>query len=566
MGTMFLKNNNKQTAWLLVAVLAAATGSAKELTLDNVFPTDRVLDVQITVAEKDWEKIRHQARNFISALHEDRKTAPIDGPYEYVTADVTIDGVKFEKVGLRKKGFIGSQSTSRPSLKIKLNHTDKEAKIGGLTNLTMNNNKQDSTIVSQFMGYALFNAAGSPAPRTAFAKITLNGKNLGVYTHVETVRKTVLNRGFGNDNGTLYEGTVVDFYDGWDGSFERKSGNKEAGKAHILKVIKLSESDSVTEAAIGELVDLDSFYRFWALEGLLGFWDGYSGNANNFFAYLNPKTNKFHFMPWGADSLFKKRSMLNFDFRAPVSVKTKGRIAYHLYQTEAGRERYRKTLHGLLKELWNEDELLAECDRIEALIEPHLNREQSRFSRSLRGTREFIRERREDLMDETGEAMPRWTKTPKAPPVIAEIGNVKAKFSGEWMEESPRERTNLGKATLQLTLNDKPVELTDVGVHGAWAGGGFGRSNQPTIRFSGRRKSDGKSVSVDISIPEDKFKPADAIESGGVFKEGRGFSFGPLGMQFINGKAKLTKASLEEGDQFEGEFEGTILKLIGMGR
>ena len=247
-------------------------------------------------------------------------------------------------------------------------------------------------------------------------------------------------------------------------------------------------------------------------------------------------------------------------------MKTKGRIAYLLYQTEAGRDRYRKTLHGLLKEHWNEEELLAECDRIEALIEPHLNREQSRFSRALRGTREFIRERREDLMDETGEAMPRWTKTPKAPPVIAEIGNVKAKFYGEWMEESPREQTNLGKAMLQLTLNDKPVELTDVGVHGAWAGGGFGRSNKPTIRFSGRRKSDGKSVSVDISIPEDKFKPADAIESGGVFKEGRGFSFGPLGMQFINGKAKLTKASLEEGDQFEGEFEGTILKLIGMGR
>jgi len=72
--------------------MAAATGSAKELTLDDVFPTDRVLDVQITVAEKDWDKIRHQARNFISALHEDRKTAPIDGPYEYVTADVTIDG------------------------------------------------------------------------------------------------------------------------------------------------------------------------------------------------------------------------------------------------------------------------------------------------------------------------------------------------------------------------------------------------------------------------------------------------------------------------------------------
>jgi len=563
---MFFINNNKLTTWLCAALFAATTGTAKELMLDDVFPKDRVLDVQITVTEKDWDKIRHQARDFISALHEDRKTAPIDGPYDYVTADVTIDGVKFEKVGLRKKGFIGSQSTSRPSLKIKLNHTNKEARIGGLTNLTMNNNKQDATIVSQFMGYALFNAASSPAPRCAFAKVTVNGKNLGIYSHVETVRKTVLNRGFGNDNGTLYEGTVVDFYEGWEGSLERKSGNDKTGREHIRKIIELSESDTVSEEAIGKLIDLDSFYRFWAIEGLLGFWDGYSGNANNFFAYLNPETKKFHFMPWGADSLFKKRSMLNFDFRAPLSVKTKGRLAYHLYQTQAGRERYRKTLHGLLKEHWNEEKLLAECDRIEALIKPHLNREQSRFSRSLRGTREFIRERREDLIDETSEAMPRWTKIPKAPPVIAQIGSVKAKFSGEWMEESPREQAKLGKAILQLSLNDKPVELTDVGVHGAWAGGGFGRSNKPTIRFSGRRKSDGKTVSVDISVPEEKFKPGEEIESGGTFKEGRGFSFGPLGMQFISGKSKLNKASLKEGDQLEGEFEGTILKLIGMGR
>ena len=160
------------TAFILYTTVSAAD---KKLTLEELFPTDRVLDVQITVAEKDWDKIRHQSRDFVSALHEKRKTEPIDGPYDYVNADMTIDGMKFEKIGLRKKGFIGSQSSSRPSLKIKLNHTDKEQAIGKLTSLTMNNNKQDSTIVSQYMGYSLFNAAGSPASRCAFAKVTVNG-------------------------------------------------------------------------------------------------------------------------------------------------------------------------------------------------------------------------------------------------------------------------------------------------------------------------------------------------------------------------------------------------------
>ena len=231
----------------LMLLCAAVSAADKTLTLADLFPADRVLDGQITVAVKDWDRIRRQSRDFVSALHEKRKTEPIAGLYEYVNADVTIDGVRFEKVGLRKKGFIGSQSTSRPSLKIKLNHTDKERNIGGLTNLTMNNNKQDGTIVSQYMGYALFNAAGSPASRCAFAKVTVNGKNLGIYSHVESMRKPLLARGFGNDAGTLYEGTVVDFYEDWEGSLEHKRGDDKPGREKIRQLIQLLESDEVSE-------------------------------------------------------------------------------------------------------------------------------------------------------------------------------------------------------------------------------------------------------------------------------------------------------------------------------
>ena len=361
--------------WVTVLCLGVAIhSSAKELTLDDIFPTDRVIDVQITVSEQDWNTIRYQSRNFMSALNESRQFKPIEHPYTYVEASVSIDGVVFPKAGIRKKGFIGSQSNTRPSLKIKLNHIDKQAEIEGLTNLTLNNNQQDISQVSQFMGYALFNAMGSPAPRCAYAKVTVNGKSLGIYSHVESARKPLLKHAFGNDNGTLYEGTVVDFYEEWDNSFEHKRGNDTHGREKIIALIDVLADDQVTEQTIGELVDLDSFYRFWAVESLLGFWDGYSGNNNNFFIYLNPDTDKFHFLPWGADSLFMKFSMLDFtkNSRAPISVKTQGLIAYRLYQHEAGRERYAKMMTELLKNHWNEDQLLAELDRIAAMIQPHL--------------------------------------------------------------------------------------------------------------------------------------------------------------------------------------------------
>jgi spore coat protein CotH len=212
-------------------------------TVVDLFPTDRVLDVQITVAEEDWDKIRKQTRNFYEALQASRKEKPVKGPYVYVNAAVTIDGIEFPDVGLRKKGFIGSQNSNRPSLKIKLNLVDKKAQLGGQTVLTFNNNNQDTSQMSQFMGYALFNAAGSPAPRCALARLTVNGKNLGVYSHVEPVRKPLLRRGFGNDRGTVYEGTVTDFFAGWEGSFERKIGKDRRARRKIRQLIEVLQGE-----------------------------------------------------------------------------------------------------------------------------------------------------------------------------------------------------------------------------------------------------------------------------------------------------------------------------------
>ena len=408
--------------------------SAEELTLDDIFPTDRVLDVQITIADEDWDKIRYQSRDFFSVLHESRKVAPPEAPYTYVDASVTIDGVVFPNVGLRKKGFLGSLSTTRPSLKIKLNHTDKNAGIGGLTNLTVNNNRQDVSLMSQFMGYALFNAAGSPAPRCAYARVTVNGKNLGVYSHVETVRKSFLRRAFGTDDGTLYEGPYVDFHEGWLGSFEHKTGKDGPGREKIQQLIEVLESkDKNIEKAIGELIDLDAFYTFWAMEGLLGFWDGYSGNSNNFFIYLNPDTGKFHFLPWGADSLFVKHSKLEHhnNARAPISVKTRGLLAYKLYQQKSARERYAEAMVSILESRWNETELLAEIDRIDAMVEPHLidaqrffrgKEERETYTRAvaLEETRRFIRERRADITEEIADGMPEWRAVPSEPFVTRE--------------------------------------------------------------------------------------------------------------------------------------------------
>ena len=431
-----LKTHSRLVLLINLIGLISGTSMAKnngqgELKVDDLFPYDRVLDVQITVDSEDWDTIRYQSRNFFEALHESRQYAPIDHPYTYVEASVSIDGVEFPGVGIRKKGFIGSQNSTRPSLKIKLNHLDKEGQIDGLTNLTFNNNQQDVSLISQFMGYGLFNAAGLPAPRCAYANLTVNGQGLGIYAHVERVHRPLLKRAFGNDNGVLYEGTAVDFYPGWLDSFEHKLGSDKDGREKIQQLIDvLNNPDENIESSVGELVDLESFYTFWAMEGLLSFWDGYSGNRNNFFIYLNPETDKFHFIPWGADSLFERYSPIRDDRRDPVSVKTQGLISNRLYQMKSGRQRYRQALEKIMAQNWDDTVLLAETERIEALIKPYLaigdNSESNYNQDEARGWIEWARnaspeERKEAINSEKFRSL-----SPKIQEVIIEgIDNLK---------------------------------------------------------------------------------------------------------------------------------------------
>ena len=113
----------KRFVWFLFSIILATIVNSKSetnttLTIEDIFPIDRVLDVQITLKTADWDTIRFQSREFADALSESRQYAPPDPPYTYVESSVSIDGVEFSQVGIRKKGFIGSQNTDRPSLKI----------------------------------------------------------------------------------------------------------------------------------------------------------------------------------------------------------------------------------------------------------------------------------------------------------------------------------------------------------------------------------------------------------------------------------------------------------------
>jgi len=120
--------------------------------------------------------------------------------------------------------------------------------------------------------------------------------------------------------------------------------------------------------------------------------------------------------------MFEKYSPLGVDRRSPRSVRTVGLVAHKLYQIPAVRKKYAASMKQLMATHWDEDKLLAETERVEAMVDPHLSREQRRKV-DYEKIRRFIRNRRADVEREiSGDDMPLWSAAPEPPPVIG----------GEW--------------------------------------------------------------------------------------------------------------------------------------
>ena len=547
-------------ATLTVFVLQSPAATGKQLTADHVFAPDHLLDVQIDLPESDWDTIRSQSRSFVESLSKERA----ESPFTYVKGNVTVDGVLIEDVGIRKKGFLGSLDEKRPSLKIKFSEYKKQKPIPGLGRLTLNNNKQDGARLCQYLAYKLYNESGTIAPRCNFAKVTVNGKYLGIYSNVESIKRPFLERTFGDGSGGLFEGTVTDFYGDWVRKFEKK--NKQANYDHLYEISKLLEVDDVDLDQLEQVLDVEAFVRFWAMESLIGFWDGYCNNQNNFFIYRNPSNARFYFIPWGTDSAFSEMMPLPPYRIRPRSVHGQAVLPNKLYRIPEIQELYETTLMSFLDRHWNEPELLAEIDRVENLLKAHIHQDNRRFSRTLRGYRKFIQSRRQDLMDEFENGPPRLRSRERMPTYFGDVGKATVTFSAVWHDEAPESAVGLGQVEIDLEIDGKQVELQQAGAFAAPSKWPSPDDEQPpSIVIMGNRKSDGTRLTLGTGVSDQQFRPTvgEPVQIGGVLLEGKGVMNFIRGLHFIGGTVKLDDASVDQGAPVKGTMELTIVKMKG---
>ena len=543
---------------------------------DAYFALDRVLDISIEIAAGDWDTLRHQTRTFedlIAEIEEYGLSRPFADIYTWFPATVTVDGETHADVGVRKKGFIGSQSDTKPALKLRFDkYTDGQSLGGVMERMTLNNSIQDPSMVNTCLSYRVFLAAGTPAPRCNFATVSVNGKDLGLYVHVEELKAPFLARHFDSAEGNLYEGTVSDFTPTYRGTIEKKTNEDAADWSDIDAVVAALQDPSDTGLkALGEIVDLDRFLSFWATEVLVGHWDGYAGDRNNYQFYREPD-GRFVFIPWGPDDTFHLKDDPNpFDNIAnpPPSVLALTAIPNRLYNDPDWRVAYVARLKEILDTVWDEEELLAAVADMATIVQQHaLPEARETAAADTERVRKFILKRRGEILADLTPRPPDWPEPEGyVPPPAVLSGTLDVAFRTTWgsnLSPNPLEEGTV----ISLLLNEFEESVGGMVVtagHSTPVEKGLLPDIAETASIVvSKFEDDGSINGMVLAVALDQLAAgatlaigADAI-AGGIWSIPPGASAPDSFTLFTEGALELSRAGTTPGAGIAGNFTGTF--------
>jgi len=320
--------------------------------------------------------------------------------FDWTQGALEFGGVAFTNVAVRVKGngsWLGSLVVPKRAFKVDLNKFTRGQKLVGLDELTFNNLVWSHSCLSDALAYEFFRDAGVPAPRTAYTWISASvakkweRKPLGLYLMVETVDEAFALERFGSKRTPIFKPVTYDLlthlgedWAAYAGIYDLKTEATRRQEQRVIDFARLVSfaTDAEFAAQIGDFLDLDEFARFLAGQVLLSSYDGILVDGQNFYMYLDPRADKFGFIPWDLDSAWgefwigTKRELERASIWHPWV--GKNRFIERVLAVEAFRGIYRAHMEDFLARLFVPKRLHQRIDEMAAVIRDPIAAE-SRF-------------------------------------------------------------------------------------------------------------------------------------------------------------------------------------------
>lgn len=216
----------------------------------------------------------------------------------------------YSGIGVR---FRGNTSLNAQKKSFKIN-VDKyvNQNFYGLSELNLIGNQNDPSILRAKLCWDFFRDAGLPACRTSHVRVYVNGTYMGVYLNVEQIDNRFADVRFDDGTGNLwkclwgsdltFQGTNPTLYtdDAYD-LVENEFLNNFSNLANFINVLNNTPLSSLP-CELEKVFNVHDYLKIMAADILLGNWDNYIFNKNNFYLYHNEKTGKLEYIAYDLDN------------------------------------------------------------------------------------------------------------------------------------------------------------------------------------------------------------------------------------------------------------------------
>ncbi len=313
--------------------------------------------------------------------------------FNWVQAQLDFAGARFPIVAVRYRGngtYVNSLFGPKQSFKVDLNKFTKGQHLVGVHTLNFVNAIPDVSYLHDALAERLFRDMGVVAPRTGYAYLTIDvpgrftNQALGLYVLVENPDGDFAKDRFGSKKIPIFKPVTTELFkdlgpdwNAYAAIYDLKTEATAEQRARLIEFARLVTHAAPAEFArrLPEYLDLESFAGFVAGHVLLSSYDGFLSNGQNFYLYLDPRSNQFGFIPWDQDHSWGEFGYVgSADKRERASIwqpsTYPNRFLDRVMEVDQFQAAYRRHLEQALAHLFTVERLYRQIDEVSAVIRP----------------------------------------------------------------------------------------------------------------------------------------------------------------------------------------------------
>ncbi|MEM7163578.1 MAG: CotH kinase family protein [Bacteroidota bacterium] len=289
-------------------------------------------------------------------------------------------------VGFRLRGNT-SLNSGKKSFKISFNTFTEEGLFYGVEKLNINGEHNDVSIMRTKLNWEILRELGLTGSRTSYVQMYVNDEYRGLYVNVEHIDEEFIRTYKDQEIGNLYKclypsdlnnlGEDPEAYklEAWGNrvyDLKTNRGEDDYTRFGAFVYALNTVSDENFECEMRKILNVDDYLKYAAFEVLIGHWDGYIVNKNNFYIYENTRTGLIEYIPYDLDNTYgidwfnvdwANTEIYNWDFEFRP-------LYERMMENEVFRDQFSRYIQEMLDGPFDMANLTARAIEIQSMIGP----------------------------------------------------------------------------------------------------------------------------------------------------------------------------------------------------